>query len=118
MTPESSKRLRDSSLVCSEIATFLRGQSRASFVDDRMLHHAVSYALVVLGEALSVLRRGESDLAEGIPDLHRFVALRNHLVHGYDAIDMDIIARVAFEEVPRCGNVVSSPLIDDLGGTR
>jgi uncharacterized protein with HEPN domain len=115
MNPESRKRLRDAHTACTEIALFLRGESRASFGTDRRLHLAVQLLLVVVGEALSVLRRVETDLADQIPDLHRFVGLRNHLVHGYDVVNLDIVWRVASEEVPAFARVASGLLVDELG---
>lgn len=46
---------------------------------------------MVIGEALAAIRREDAQLAATIPDLAAAVGLRNVLVHGYEAVDDDVI---------------------------
>lgn len=115
MSPESRKRLRDAHSACTEIGGFVADTSRTSLDSDRRPRYAIERSLIVVGEALSILRRSEPDLADSIPDLHRYVGLRNHLVHGYDSVNLDIVWRVATEEVPAFAKAAAAHLVDGLG---
>lgn len=115
MNPESRKRLRDAHGFCGELVTFLNNETRETFLTNRRLRYAVLMLLVHTGEALSVLRREDAATAGRVPDLHRFVALRNHLVHGYDAVNLEVVWRVATEESPALALALAPMLVDDLG---
>lgn len=117
MSPESRKRLRDAHGFCSELTAFLEHESRDTFDSDRVLRYAVQMALTYLGEALSVVRRQDDKTAELVPNLHRFVGMRNHLVHGYDAVNDDIVWHVATKESPLLATALAPLLVDDFGGT-
>lgn len=115
MSPESRKRLRDAHVACAEVTSFVTAETVVSFRRNRLLRLAVQHLLVIGGEALSVLRRADGSLADSIPDLHRFIGMRNHLVHGYEAVSLDIVWQVASEEVPKFAAHVSALLVDELG---
>jgi uncharacterized protein with HEPN domain len=52
-----------------------------------LLRWAVERQFMIIGEALSVLRRIDSTQAGRVPDLPQIVAFRNVLVHGYTGVD-------------------------------
>ena len=74
-----------------EIETFCHGKTFHDFREDRALQLIVERELEIIGEALARLRRDHPNLADRIPDIHKIVGLRNVLVHGYDALEHEIL---------------------------
>ena len=65
-----------------------------------MLRWAVERQFMIVGEALSVLRRTDPILASRIPDLTRIIGFRNVLVHGYTGVDDTLVWGVIERELP------------------
>lgn len=59
------------------------GLTETDYAGDERLRLAVERQLIILGEALAVLRRSAPEIAARLPDLAAAIALRNVLVHGY-----------------------------------
>jgi len=101
MQRETAKRLLDAHTACEEIAHFTAGKSQATILTDRGLQLILQTLVSTIGEALGHLRRADPGVAATIPDLHRFVGMRNQIVHGYDSIDYLIVWKVATVDVPQ-----------------
>jgi uncharacterized protein with HEPN domain len=71
---------------------------------------AVERQFMIVGEALSVLRRIDPALASQIPDLARIVGFRNVLVHGYTGIDDRLVWRMIERELPALTATLASLL--------
>ena len=56
-----------------------------------MRRSAIERQLEILGEALLQLRKVDPETAARIPELHRAVALRHVLIHGYANVDNNIV---------------------------
>jgi uncharacterized protein with HEPN domain len=78
---------------------FVQGRARADLDADRMLYLAVLRALEVIGEAASRVSQPLRDQHPTIP-WAQIVALRNRLVHGYDAVDSDRLWQILTGDVP------------------
>jgi len=56
--------------------------------------------LEIVGEALNQAYKAEAEATSAIPNLRRFVNMRNRITHGYDSVNYTVIWRVASEEIP------------------
>lgn len=91
MQPESAKLLRDV-LDCAEfLRSFVAGREMAELVSDRGFRSAVERELITIGEALSQLRQIDPETAAKVSEIHRVIAFRHVLVHGYGAIDIEVV---------------------------
>ncbi|MGB3306377.1 MAG: HepT-like ribonuclease domain-containing protein [Thermomicrobiales bacterium] len=111
MTPETAKRLLDARQACALLTQILSDESLDSYLDNVVLELAVQKLLENIGEALSQIRRSEPTTSEMIPDMHRYIGLRNHVSHGYDSVSYDILWTVAKEEVPKLASVLDRLLL-------
>jgi uncharacterized protein with HEPN domain len=82
-----------------EAVTLVRGKSRADVDDDRLLELALVRLLEVIGEAASRVPDEDRTRYPGIP-WPQIVGLRNRLIHGYDAVDMDILWQIIEYDLP------------------
>ncbi len=92
MDDRAAKYLWDARCAAERIGRFIAGQSYNDYLADEMLRSAVERQFEIIGQALAGLRRVNTDLATGIPDLPRpdlprIVAFRNVLIHGYATVD-------------------------------
>jgi uncharacterized protein with HEPN domain len=67
---------------------------------DRQLHQSVAFSLQVIGEAANNLSADAKARAVGVP-WPKIVALRNRIVHGYFALELAEIWRIATTDAPR-----------------
>lgn len=100
MNPRVIKRLEDAMDACGRVQGFLKGISSEIFLDSELLQSAVERQLEIIGEALNAASKEDESLVEIIPDLPRIVGLRNRLIHGYDAVDAEIVWDIANHNVP------------------
>lgn len=89
---------------------FASGHTFTGYEHDDMLRAAVERQLEILGEALSRLRKEHPETAASIPDVHRAIAMRNILIHGYAAVDHRLVWGVVEEQVPRLHAVLRQML--------
>jgi uncharacterized protein with HEPN domain len=80
--------------------TFAQGRDRDDLDTDRMLYLAVLRALEVIGEAAAHVSQPLQDQHPEIP-WAQIIALRNRLIHGYDAVDADRLWQILTSDVPK-----------------
>jgi uncharacterized protein with HEPN domain len=73
------------------IARALQEHTLEEYLGDVFLRSIVERQFITIGEALSRIRRIDSSIFDTIPNAPAIVAFRNVLVHGYDAIDDEIV---------------------------
>jgi uncharacterized protein with HEPN domain len=82
-----------------EACLMVAGKSREDLGTDRMMQLAVTRLVEIVGEAANrVSSAGQQQLTD-IP-WSQIVGLRNRLVHGYDAIDLDILWEILQQDLP------------------
>ncbi len=73
-----------------EAITLTRGKTRADLDSDRLLSLALVRLLEIVGEAAGRVSKEECALHPEIP-WPQIIGLRNRLIHGYDAVDHNIL---------------------------
>ena len=88
-----------------EALEFVSGRSRDDLASDRLLQLAVIRLLEIVGEAST---RIPDEIRARHPTIQwrQISGLRNRLIHGYHAVDIDVVWLILQNDVP--------PLIDQL----
>lgn len=82
-----------------EAIALSRGRFREDLDTDRVFELALTRLVEVVGEAAGRVAMDLQDSHPEIPWRH-IVGTRNRLVHGYDAVDHDILWRIVSDELP------------------
>lgn len=95
---DPKERLRD---ILEAIAAIDRyhDRVRSAFEQDELLQVWFLRHLQIIGEAARRLPDEVRDLAPDIP-WHKIIGMRNILVHGYFAIDLDVVWDAVQRDVP------------------
>ncbi len=82
-----------------EVREFVDGEDYESFLENRMVQNAVMRSFEVVGEAA---RRVSPAFREAHPEVPwRLMGdFRNKLIHGYFALDLEVIWKTATEDAP------------------
>lgn len=95
-----------------EAVALTDGRSRATLDQDRVLSLALTHLVQIIGEAANRVSPGCQSLHPEI-EWRQIVAFRNRLVHGYDAVDVDILWQILTVDLPpvisRLQRIISSP---------
>jgi uncharacterized protein with HEPN domain len=77
-----------------------RGVNREHLDQDRKLQLSLTRLVEVVGEAAS---RVSPEVRERYPSIpwRQIVSMRNRLIHGYDALDFDVLWNTVILEMPR-----------------
>jgi len=89
----------------AEAVEMAGGKQRRDIESDRQLSLALTRLVEVVGEAAARVSAAGRERWQGIP-WRGVVGLRNRLVHGYDAVDMNILWAIVQDDLP--------PLIAEL----
>lgn len=83
-----------------EILAFAEGRQRRDLDIDRQFELAMVRLLEIIGEAAT---RVPGDQRSAYPDIpwSQLIGLRNHLIHGYDSVDRDILWRIVVDDLPK-----------------
>ena len=99
-------RPRDDTILLTDMLDYARraviaieGQSREALDTDTVLVGALERFVEIIGEAASRLSVTTRECEPEIP-WHEIIAMRNRLVHGYFAVDLDILWTVVNDDLP------------------
>lgn len=76
-----------------------RGKNPQELRDDRVLSLAIVRLMEIVGEAANRIPHEERSRHPEIPWI-QIVSLRNRLIHGYDAIDYEIVWQILDHDIP------------------
>jgi len=82
-----------------EAVAMTRGKTRADLDKDRQLNLALVRLLEIIGEAASRIPK-EDQSRHGDISWPEIVSLRKRLIHGYDAVDLDILWQIVNQDLP------------------
>jgi len=82
-----------------EAVAMVQGKTRADLDMDRVLNLALVRLLEIVGEAGGRVRK---DVRARYPEIPwaQIVGMRNRLIHGYDAVDFDILWQIITQDLP------------------
>jgi uncharacterized protein with HEPN domain len=92
-------RLRHMLDHAREAVALAEVKTRQNLDDDRLLELALVRLLEIVGEAASRVPEEERVKYPEIP-WPQIVGLRNRLIHGYDAVDLDILWQIIVHDLP------------------
>ncbi len=82
-----------------EAVAMFAGKGRGDLDSNRMLFLALVRLVEIVGEAAAHVSVEFQQSRPAIP-WPQIVSLRNRLIHGYDAVDLDILWRILNEDFP------------------
>ncbi|MDX6443676.1 MAG: hypothetical protein QOH71_750 [Blastocatellia bacterium] len=91
MNVETKRRLLDALEACQAIQQFSAGIDFNAFLADEMRQAALERKFEILGEALNRAEQSDPELGDRLPELRRIIGMRNRIIHGYDAVDEEIL---------------------------
>jgi uncharacterized protein with HEPN domain len=99
LEPKDPIRLRHMLDYAHETLELIRGKGRNNLDSDRVLGLALVRLLEMIGEAANRVSPEGQSLCPSIP-WSQIIGLRNRLIHGYDAVDMDILWQILKRDLP------------------
>jgi uncharacterized protein with HEPN domain len=81
------------------IQTFIQGMTKEAFLGDLKTPSAVLHQVMVLGEAVKWLSETFRERHPILP-WALVAGIRDHLIHGYDAVDLEEVWKTATRDVP------------------
>ncbi len=81
------------------VGLFVQDMVKDSFLQDVKTQSAVQHQLMVIGEAVKRLSQPFRDQHSTIP-WSLIAGMRNHLIHGYDTVDLDEVWTTATRDIP------------------
>jgi uncharacterized protein with HEPN domain len=92
-------RLRHMLDHAREAVALLEGKRRSHLDRERLLELALVRLVEIVGEAAARVSTETCGAASSIPWPH-VIGMRHRLVHGYDAVDLDILWATVREDLP------------------
>ena len=85
-----------------EVMEFIQGMDRPTFMADRRTQHAVIRCLTIIGEAAMKIMDTHTEFTKKHPEVpwQRMRGMRNHMVHGYFDINLDMVWDTVVESIP------------------
>lgn len=99
MAKDDLSRVRHAVDACKKLLKFTRDKSRESLDSDEILTLAIVHLLEVIGEAAQGVSSGFQETHPDIP-WKKMIAMRNRLIHGYFAINLDIVWDTVLHDIP------------------
>jgi uncharacterized protein with HEPN domain len=84
---------------CREALDIVGTRRREDLESDRLFELAMARLLEIIGEAAGRVPHDLQAEHDEIP-WHAIIGLRNRLIHGYDAVDLDIVWQVLAQDLP------------------
>lgn len=113
MQLEVKKLLEYIPQAAEAIRRFAGGKSRDDYAADELLRSAVERKFEIIGEALNRLGKLDESLLHCLTHHQRIIAFRNILIHGYDAIDDEVVWDVIQMHLPILLGEVDGLLSDE-----
>ena len=91
--------LLDIANAARPVQIFIQAMTQEAFPSDLKTQSAVLYHLTVIGEVVKRLSQSSREQYPILP-WPLMAGMRDHLIHGYDAVDSDEVWKTASRDVP------------------
>jgi uncharacterized protein with HEPN domain len=108
-----NQRLHDILAACNFIVQHTFELTLDDYLQSELIRAAVERKLGIIGEALRQAEELDPNIGERIPEIRRIVGMRNHLIHGYNSVDDDIVWTTLQRRLPSLRRQVIAMLDDD-----
>ena len=107
--PRDIESLLDILHAAEKAMMFVGGKTKEEFYEDIECQFAVVRAIEIIGEAA---RRISEEMVAAHPELpwREMISMRNHIIHEYDEIDLEIVWDTMQKDIPRLISLVK-PLV-------
>lgn len=112
MQREAKAYLWDIANAATSIRAFTAGKELNDYLQDELLRAAVERKFGIVGEALSQLLRFFPEYRDRISSVGEVIAFRNQIVHGYAAVQDDIVWEIVQIYLPKLKREVTELLGD------
>jgi uncharacterized protein with HEPN domain len=102
MRLEVRKFLADALEACQSIEAFTKGRNFQDMGQDSLLRSGIYWQFVIIGEALSQLRRLDQTTYDRITESWRIVGFRIQIVDGYQVIQDNVTWQIIQDKLPTC----------------
>lgn len=100
MQLEAKKLLEDVRMAAEYIINHTKDMSLDDYISDKIVPVAIERKFEIIGEALNRLKAVDQQTLQKINNYRQIIAFRNILIHGYDAVDNEIVWRAIQEDIP------------------
>ena len=100
MQPDVRTFLQDILDEAASIRLYTQALSEDEFAKQKLVRDAVERCFIVIGEAVSNIRKLDVQVVSQISEWDRIIQFRNQLVHGYSDINDDITWRIVTTKLP------------------
>jgi uncharacterized protein with HEPN domain len=100
MQLETRKLLLDMLEAVASIEEFTKARVFADLARDKLLRSGINYQFVIIGEAISQLRRLDQSTFDGISESSRIVGFRNQIIHGYGFVNDNVTWQIIQDKLP------------------
>lgn len=105
--PDDAVRLRHMLDAAYKAREFVQGRNRSDLESDEMLALALVRLLEIFGEAAARVSVPVQNQLTAIP-WRQITGTRNHLIHGYYNVDLDIVWSIIQQDLPPCVAVLEA----------
>lgn len=106
--------IRDMLDACLKVADFTSGLDQANLLADQRTFDATLFNLALIGEAATKIPEATRDANPGIP-WRQIISMRNRIIHGYGAVEPDLVWAAIDHDVPRLIPTLSALLAETEG---
>ena len=107
LQPEVKKFLYDIITAAKNIEEYTSKLEFSDFSQNTMVQSAVERKFEIIGEALNRIGHIDPNTLQKISNHQRIIGFRNIIIHGYDAIDAEIVWDVVINHLPKLINEIS-----------
>jgi uncharacterized protein with HEPN domain len=115
--PRTRQSLLDVADACQELEFVIAGISLEIYHVARSVQLNTERLFITVGEALTRAEKHDPELVNQLSNVRNIIGMRNRIVHGYDAIELETVWTAAVRHAPVLRSEVLALLREDESGS-